>query len=72
VGQKNELETERLVELLMMKLKGDKNESIRECKDVGCIIKIKLYNYRLCSLEVRIPAYRSRGPRFDSQRYQII
>jgi hypothetical protein len=26
---------------------------------------------RLCSLVVRVPGYRSRGPRFDSRRYQI-
>jgi hypothetical protein len=26
---------------------------------------------RLCGLVARVPGYRSRGPRFDSQRYQI-
>jgi hypothetical protein len=26
---------------------------------------------RLCGLVVRVPAYRSRGPGFDSQCYQI-
>jgi hypothetical protein len=26
---------------------------------------------RLCGLVVRVPGYRSRGLRFDSQRYQI-
>jgi hypothetical protein len=26
---------------------------------------------RLCGLVVRVPGYRSRGPGFDSQRYQI-
>jgi hypothetical protein len=26
---------------------------------------------RLCGLVVRVPGYRSRGPEFDSQRYQI-
>jgi hypothetical protein len=26
---------------------------------------------RLCGLVVRIPGYRSRGPGFDSRRYQI-
>jgi hypothetical protein len=26
---------------------------------------------RLCGLVVRVPAYRSRGPGFDSRRYQI-
>jgi hypothetical protein len=26
---------------------------------------------RLCGLVVRVPGYRSRGPRFDSRRYQI-
>jgi hypothetical protein len=26
---------------------------------------------RLCALVVRVPGYRSRGPGFDSQRYQI-
>jgi hypothetical protein len=27
---------------------------------------------RLCGLVVRVPGYRSRGPGFDSRRYQII
>jgi hypothetical protein len=27
--------------------------------------------YRLCGLVVRVPGYRSRGPGFDSRRYQI-
>jgi hypothetical protein len=26
---------------------------------------------RLCGLVVRVPGYRSRGPGFDSRRYQI-
>jgi hypothetical protein len=26
---------------------------------------------RLCGLVVRVPAYRSRGPEFDSRRYKI-
>jgi hypothetical protein len=26
---------------------------------------------RLCGLVVRVPGYKSRGPGFDSQRYQI-
>jgi hypothetical protein len=26
---------------------------------------------RLCGLVVRVPGYRSRGPAFDSRRYQI-
>jgi hypothetical protein len=26
---------------------------------------------RLCGLVVRVPVYRSRGPRLDSRRYQI-
>jgi hypothetical protein len=29
------------------------------------------YYYRLCGLVVRVSRYRSRGPGFDSQRYQI-
>jgi hypothetical protein len=29
-------------------------------------------NDRLCGLVVRVPGYRSRGPRFDSQHYQIL
>jgi hypothetical protein len=29
------------------------------------------HNDRLCGLVVRVPGYRSRGPGFDSQRYQI-
>jgi hypothetical protein len=29
------------------------------------------YTDRLCGLVVRVPAYRSRGPGFDSRRYQI-
>jgi hypothetical protein len=28
-------------------------------------------NDRLCGLVVRVPGYISRGPRFDSRRYQI-
>jgi hypothetical protein len=28
-------------------------------------------NYLLCGLEVRVPAYRSRGARFDSRHYQF-
>jgi hypothetical protein len=32
---------------------------------------VYLYAYRLCGLVVRVPGYRSRGPRFDSRRYQI-
>jgi hypothetical protein len=31
-----------------------------------------LHEDRLCDLVVRVPGYRSRDPRFDSQRYQII
>jgi hypothetical protein len=27
---------------------------------------------RLCGQEVRVPGYRSRGPGFDSWRYQIV
>jgi hypothetical protein len=30
-----------------------------------------LYKDRLCGLMVRVPGYRSRGPGFDSRRYQI-
>jgi hypothetical protein len=26
---------------------------------------------RLCGLVIRVPSYRSRGPGFDSRRYQI-
>jgi hypothetical protein len=29
------------------------------------------YIDRLCGLVVRVPGYRSRGPVFDSRRYQI-
>jgi hypothetical protein len=29
------------------------------------------YSDRLCGLVVRVPGYRSRGPRFDFRRYQI-
>jgi hypothetical protein len=28
--------------------------------------------YRLCGLVVRVPGYRSKGPGFDSRRYQIL
>jgi hypothetical protein len=31
----------------------------------------QLMNDRHCGLVVRVPGYRSRGPRFDSRRYQI-
>jgi hypothetical protein len=38
-------------------------------------VEVKLYDIvtcdRLCGLMVRVPAYRSRGPGFDSRRYQI-
>jgi hypothetical protein len=38
-------------------------------------MKIKLdimyYEDHLCGLMVRVPSYRSRGPGFDSRRYQI-
>jgi hypothetical protein len=27
---------------------------------------------RLCCLEISVPAYRSRGPGFDSRRFQIL
>jgi hypothetical protein len=30
-----------------------------------------VYMDRLCGLVVRVPGYRSRGPRFDSRRHQI-
>jgi hypothetical protein len=30
------------------------------------------FSYRLCGLVVRVPGYRSRGPGFDSRRYQIL
>jgi hypothetical protein len=30
-----------------------------------------LFAVRLCGLVVRVPCYRSRGPGFDSLRYQI-
>jgi hypothetical protein len=30
-----------------------------------------IHMQRLCGLVVRIPGYRSRGPGFDSRRYQI-
>jgi hypothetical protein len=34
------------------------------------IVSINAYD-RLCGLVVRVPGYRSRGPEFDSRRYQI-
>jgi hypothetical protein len=34
-------------------------------------IKIYISVDRLCGLVVRVPGYRSRGPRFDSRHYQI-
>jgi hypothetical protein len=36
-------------------------------------ICLPCYTYidRLCGLVVRVPGYRSRGPGFDSRRYQI-
>jgi hypothetical protein len=39
------------------------------------ILNIIWYRYfvdRLCGLVVRVPGYRSRGPRFHSRRYQIL
>jgi hypothetical protein len=35
------------------------------------ILIISNYYDSLCGLVVRVPGYRSRGPGFDSQRYQI-
>jgi hypothetical protein len=38
-------------------------------------IKLRLYVIlldRLCGQVVRVPGYRSRGPGFDSRRYQIL
>jgi hypothetical protein len=35
------------------------------------IIIIAFVGDRLCGLVVRVPGYRSRGPEFDSRRYQI-
>jgi hypothetical protein len=37
----------------------------------ACTFLIFTWWYRLCGLVVRIPGYRSRGPAFDSWRYQI-
>jgi hypothetical protein len=37
----------------------------------GQIGKDALSMDRLCGLVVRVPGYRSRGPGFDSRRYQI-
>jgi hypothetical protein len=37
-------------------------------KDIHSQIK---KNDRLCGLTIRVPGYRSRGPEFDSRRYQI-
>jgi hypothetical protein len=35
------------------------------------LISLEQLNDHLCGLVVRVPGYRSRGPRFDSRRYQI-
>jgi hypothetical protein len=35
------------------------------------VFKTLLETDRLCCLEIRVPAYRSRGSGFDSRRYQI-
>jgi hypothetical protein len=32
---------------------------------------LRIHTDRLCGLVFRVPGYRSRGPRFDSRRYQI-
>jgi hypothetical protein len=32
---------------------------------------LNVFMYRFCGLVVRVPAYRSRCPGFDSRRYQI-
>jgi hypothetical protein len=34
-------------------------------------IPLVIYNDRLCGLVVRVSGYRSRGPQFDSRRFQI-
>jgi hypothetical protein len=38
---------------------------------VYILMKPKFIYDRLCGLVIRVPGYRSRGPEFDSQRYQI-
>jgi hypothetical protein len=55
-------------------LRGTRNQEVRE----NCIMSIFIIlatksrtEDRLCGLVVRVTGYRSRGPGFDSQRYQI-
>jgi hypothetical protein len=55
-----------------------KNMLMRKYVEI-CNVKKKLRGHRpranytdsLCGLVVRVPGYRSRGPGFDSRRYQI-
>jgi hypothetical protein len=37
----------------------------------GFVLIVVRNMLNLCGLVVRVPGYRSRGPEFDSQRYQI-
>jgi hypothetical protein len=41
-----------------------------EFNDIPSFYDISLY-YEFCGLVVRVPGYTSRGPGFDSRRYQI-
>jgi hypothetical protein len=38
---------------------------------IDYLVKAFQQKYRLCSLVVRVPGYRSRNPGFDSRRYQV-
>jgi hypothetical protein len=45
-------------------------EKLKKTKFLRKFLHLALHD-RLCGLVVRVPGYRSRGARFDSQRYQI-
>jgi hypothetical protein len=47
------------------------NKLITARWSVWVLIVVVLRQYRVCGLVVRVPGYTSRGPGFDSRRYQI-
>jgi hypothetical protein len=54
-----------------IQLMGNVSAEFLPCLFV-CLFVLHCYYNRLCGLVGRVPGYRSRGPRFDSRRYQIL
>jgi hypothetical protein len=44
---------------------------LRIILNIMLFVSVEVSSDHLCGLVVRVPVYRSRGPGFDSQRYQI-